>query len=193
MSSSDKRARIEGAIRALLAELDPDPERDGLRDTPARVARSWGELLSGYSMDPAAILARRFENEERYDQMVVAGPVEFFSTCEHHLLPFHGRAWVGYIPGEKIVGLSKLARLVECFARRLQVQERMTSQIARALEEHLAPRGWAVAVRSRHLCMCARGVRSSTSEMVTTSLGGLLREEASARDEFLSYLREGSR
>ncbi len=173
---------IEEAVVTLLRWVGEDPERDGLRDTPARVAKAWREMTSGYDDDPAEILARTFE--EWSDEMIILRGISFHSTCEHHLLPFHGEAIVGYLPG-KVVGISKLARLVDCFARRLQIQERMTSQIAEAIEAHLGARGVGVIVRAHHLCMGCRGVRQEQTEMVTSSMLGTLRSDAASRSEFL--------
>jgi GTP cyclohydrolase I len=171
----------------LLQRIGENPMRDGLKDTPARVVRSWDELYKGYKEDPNAILARVFDNEEHYDEMVLLRDIEYYSTCEHHMLPFFGRIHVAYIPAEnsgRIVGVSKLARLVDCFARRLQVQERLTQQIANAIDTALSPRGVAVYCEGQHLCMLARGVRQHESVMVTSALRGVCLEQA-ARMEFL--------
>ena len=173
---------VEDAIITLLRYIGEDPGRDGLRDTPARVARAWREMTRGYDDDPAEILSRTFE--ESSDEMIVLRGISFYSTCEHHLLPFYGTATVGYLPG-KVVGISKLARLVECFARRLQIQERMTRQIAEAIETHLGARGVGVILRAHHLCMGCRGVRQEETEMVTSSMLGTLRSDATSRAEFL--------
>jgi len=180
-------ALISEGVRMILAGVGEDPERDGLRDTPARVARSMAELCGGYEMDPKDILAAQFDGGT-YNAMVVLREVDFFSLCEHHTLVFHGVASLAYIPRARVVGLSKLARLVECFARRLQIQERMTSQIGEALQEHLNPIGWGVEVRAQHMCMAARGVGKQRSEMVTTALGGAFLSDSSVRTEFLSRL-----
>lgn len=178
--------RVAQAVADMLRALGQDPEREGLRDTPARVARSYRELLAGYDQHPAEVLRTDFENEG-YDEMIVLRDIPFHSLCEHHMLPFSGRAAVGYIPNGRVVGLSKLARLVECFARRLQIQERMTVQIGSALLEHLHPRGYAVVISAQHLCMCARGVGKPGSAMVTMTVGGLIKEDPKARDEFLRH------
>lgn len=175
---------IEQATELLLHGIGEDREREGLLDTPARVARAWAEMTAGYHTDVAAILSRDFDGGG-YDQMIALPDVPFYSTCEHHLLPFHGTATIGYIPGKKVVGLSKLARLVEAFARRLQIQERMTQQIAEALHEHLKPKGVGVVVRATHLCMQARGARSNAGPMTTSSLAGLMKTDDKARNEFL--------
>jgi GTP cyclohydrolase I len=170
------------AVTTILRFIGEDPSRDGLADTPERVLRAWREMTSGYGDDPAEILARTFD--ETSDEMVVLRNISFHSTCEHHLLPFFGEVSVGYLPG-KVVGISKLARLVDCFARRLQIQERLTRQIAESIEECLDARGVGVIVRAHHLCMGCRGVRQQNTEMVTSSMLGTLRSDPMARAEFL--------
>lgn len=175
------------AVARLLAFIDPDPGRDGLRDTPARVVRAMVEMTGGYHLDPAKILSRTFD--QTYDEMVIVRRVDFTSMCEHHLLTFTGEATVAYIPGEGdrgVVGLSKLARLVDCFAMRLQLQERMTLQIADALEAALEPRGVGVLVKAHHSCMGCRGVRKPRAEMVTSRLTGIIKDDAAARAEFMA-------
>ena len=180
-------AEAEEAVATLLRFIGEEPERDGLRDTPARVVKAWREMTAGYTEDPAEILARTFD--ESSDELVILRGISFYSTCEHHLLPFYGQAVVGYLPG-KVVGISKLARLVECFAKRLQVQERMTRQIAEAVETHLQARGVGVVLRAHHLCMGCRGVRQEETEMVTSSMLGTLRTDATSRAEFLKLCRQ---
>ena len=180
-------AEAEEAVATLLRFIGEEPERDGLRDTPARVVKAWREMTAGYAEDPAEILARTFD--ESSDELVILRGISFYSTCEHHLLPFYGQAVVGYLPG-KVVGISKLARLVECFAKRLQVQERMTRQIAEAVEMHLEARGVGVVLRAHHLCMGCRGVRQEETEMVTSSMLGTLRTDATSRAEFLKLCRQ---
>jgi len=175
-------AAAEQAVATLLRFIGEEPERDGLRDTPARVVKAWREITAGYDDDPAEILSRTFE--ESSDEMIILRGISFFSTCEHHMLPFYGQAVVGYLPG-KVVGISKLARLVTCFARRLQIQERMTRQIAEAIETHLDARGVGVVLRAHHLCMGCRGVRQEETEMVTSSMLGTLRSDPTTRGEFL--------
>ena len=170
------------AVTTILRFIGEDPARDGLVDTPARVLKAWREMTSGYEDDPAEILSRTFD--ETSDEMVVLRGISFHSTCEHHLLPFYGEASVGYLPG-KVVGISKLARLVGCFGRRLQIQERLTRQIAESIEEHLDARGVGVIIRAHHLCMGCRGVRQQTTEMVTSSMLGTLRSDPMARAELL--------
>lgn len=175
-------------VEGLICSIGEDPERQGLRDTPSRVVKSWSTIFGGYKMDPKEILERRFASE-KYDQMIVLRDIEMFSTCEHHMLPFYGKAHIAYIPNGHVVGLSKLARLVECFARRLQIQERLTQQIADALNEHCQPRGVAVMIEAQHLCMVARGVQKQNSVMSTSALRGLFKDEQKVREEFLCMVR----
>lgn len=172
----------EEAVSTLLRFIGEDPSREGLADTPARVVRAWREMTAGYQEDPAEILSRTFD--ESSDELIVLRGISFYSMCEHHLLPFYGEACVGYLPG-KVVGISKLARLVNCFAHRLQVQERMTRQIADAIEAHLDARGVGVILRAHHLCMGCRGVRQQDTDMVTSAMLGTLRTDATSRSEFL--------
>lgn len=179
---SEQAARA--AVAMLLRWLGENPEREGLVDTPGRVARALRELTAGYGQDPAEILATTFD--ERSDELVILRGVRFTSLCEHHLLPFAGTVDVGYLPSSRVVGLSKLARLVDCYARRLQVQERMTQDIARAVAVHLDAGGVGVIVRAHHQCMGCRGVRQPDAEMVTSSMLGVLRDRPAARAEFLS-------
>ena len=178
-------AAAEDAVATILKYIGEDPGRDGLLDTPGRVVRAWKEMTAGYRESAAEILQRTFEEE--CDEMVVLKGVSFYSTCEHHLLPFYGEASVGYLPG-KVVGISKLARLVNCFARRLQIQERLTRQIADAIETHLEARGVAVVVRAHHLCMGCRGVKQPGTDMITSAMRGVLRSDAVARSEFLRLI-----
>lgn len=176
------------AARAMLVAIGEDPQREGLIKTPDRVAKGMAELLQGYKLNPAKLLATTFD-ADGYNEMVTLRDVDFYSMCEHHMLPFIGSATLGYIPKFRVVGLSKLARLVDCFARRLQIQERMTQQIGESLERHLEPHGWGVVVRAKHLCMCARGVNKQRGEMLTSAVGGLFKSDARARQEFLSFAR----
>jgi GTP cyclohydrolase I len=180
---------LEHAVRRLLAALGEDPRRDGLRDTPKRVAKALLELTQGYEEDPAEILGRTFP--EPYHGLVVVRGIEFSSLCEHHMLPFRGSTTIAYLPKGKVVGLSKLSRLVQAFARRLQVQERLTQQIACAIQEHVKPRGVAVLVEAEHACMSMRGVRTPATTVTTTFLGELSSPEA--RQEFLAQARAGPR
>ena len=174
-------AAAEVAVADLLRALGKDPTSEHLADTPARVSRSFAELLS-----PREFQLTTFPNDEGYDEMVVARSIPVQSLCEHHLLPFHGVAHVGYLPGERILGLSKLARVVELFARDLQVQERLTKQVADWLQEHLAPKGVGVVIEAEHMCMSLRGVRAPGAVTVTSALHGLLREDRGSRQEFFS-------
>lgn len=178
--------RAAAAVGDLLDALGLDRRADGLADTPGRVARMFHELLTPEPFRPTT-----FPNDAGYDELVLVSGIPFASLCEHHLLPFRGTAHVGYLPGERIVGLSKLARLVESFARRPQVQERLTAQIADWLRDHLAPRGVGVVLEAEHLCMSIRGVRADGARTVTSTLYGLLRERPAARQEFLQLTRSG--
>jgi GTP cyclohydrolase IA len=179
----DMATEAEDLVRRQLQVIGEDPRREGLADTPSRVVRMWRELFAGYAQDPAEILKRDFDRDG-YDQMIVCRDIEFNSMCEHHMLPFYGTATVAYIPDKKIVGLSKLARLVDAYARRLQIQERMTQQIATALETHLQPRGSAVVIEAKHYCMICRGVQKQQSSMVTSALKGFFFDDPKARAEF---------
>ena len=180
----DREARAAGLIRELLTLLGEDPDRPGLRDTPRRAARALRWLTRGYDRSGAdAIGAGMFE--ERHDSMVLVRDIEVYSLCEHHMLPFYGRAHIAYIPDGRIVGLSKVARLVEVYARRLQVQERLTDQIADALATALVPRGVAVVIEARHLCMMMRGVEKQNSQTLTSAVRGLFADCAGKREEFL--------
>lgn len=172
----------ESAVKAILLHIGEDPEREGLLKTPARVVKAFEEMTEGYAQDPAAILSTVFD--EHSDEMVICSNIHFVSLCEHHLLPFTGTAAVAYIPRKKVVGLSKLARLVHCYAKRLQVQERMTTQITDALIKHLDAEGTACLIRAHHQCMSCRGVKQSGAVMTTSSLTGAFREPE-VRAEFL--------
>jgi GTP cyclohydrolase I len=174
------------AVTDLLVALGHDPATEDLAETPQRVARAYAELLTPRPFDPTA-----FPNDEGYDQLVLARDIPFQSLCQHHLLPFHGVAHVGYLPGGRILGLSKLARVVELFARRLQVQERLTQQVADWLDEHLAPRGVGVVLEAEHLCMSQRGVRAQGSRTVTSALRGQLLDDARTRQEFFALTGVG--
>jgi GTP cyclohydrolase IA len=173
--------RAADAARELLAALGEDPQRDGLRDTPRRVAKAYAELLTPQPFSPTT-----FPNDEGYDELVVAREIPFNSLCEHHMLPFCGVAHVGYLPGERIVGLSKLGRVVELFARRLQVQERLTAQVAAWIDDHLDPKGVGVVIEAEHLCMSLRGVLKPGTVTVTSALRGLVRDDPRTRQEFLA-------
>lgn len=176
------------AVRDVLVAIGEDPTREGLLDTPSRVVKSWGELFAGYQQDPADILNTTFGDVEGYEEMVLLRDIPFQSTCEHHMLPFYGHAHVAYMPSERVVGLSKLARLVECFARRLQIQERLTREVAKAIMEHLQPHGCGVVIEARHGCMVCRGVQKDGATMVTTTMEGVFKQPAT-RAEFLSLAK----
>jgi GTP cyclohydrolase I len=186
----EQDGRIEQAVREILTEIGEDPTREGLRATPARVHRMYRELLAGYWVDPDRLLNNAIF-EVDYSEMVVVKDIEFYSLCEHHLLPFFGKAAVAYIPRGKVVGLSKIPRIVEMYARRLQVQERMTQQVADFVQERLDPKGVGVVVEATHLCMVMRGVRKEA--LVTTSaLHGLMQSRDRTRSEFLAHLERGA-
>jgi GTP cyclohydrolase I len=182
------RVQAEEAVRTLLAWTGDDPAREGLQDTPARVVRAFEEWFAGYGEDPAALLMRTFEETDGYDEMVVLRGIEFVSHCEHHLAPIVGQAHVGYLPHHRVVGISKLARIVEAYARRLQIQERLTAQIANAIDSVLQPRGVAVVVEATHQCMTTRGVCKPGVTMVTSRMIGAFRDEAMTRREFLAVI-----
>jgi GTP cyclohydrolase IA len=187
-----QKKHAESLIRQILQTIEPGNEdglRPGIQKTPARVVKSWLELYAGYYQDPKEVLGTTFEQEGyRYNQMILCKDVEMYSTCEHHLLPFRGRAHIAYIPTERVVGLSKLARLVEVFARRLQIQEKLTSQIADTIEEVLKPKGVGVLIQSQHFCMCARGVGKQDSSMVTSALRGCFATNSETRAEFFNLV-----
>lgn len=179
------------AVSHLLEYIGEDPQRGGLRETPARVAKAWKHWCSGYEVKPEDVLKCFEDGADGVDEMVTVRNVPFYSHCEHHLAPFFGTATIAYIPKGRIVGLSKLPRLLDIFARRLQVQERLTNQVADAMAKHLEPLGVGVCIRARHLCMESRGIQQQGHETVTTALRGALREDAKARAEFLSLARNG--
>jgi GTP cyclohydrolase I len=178
---------VESAVRAILQSVGEDPHREGLQNTPARVRKMYAELLSGYSTDPASIINNALF-DVAYDEMVVVRDIEFSSLCEHHLLPFIGHAHIAYIPTDKIIGLSKIPRIVDLFARRLQVQERLTRQVADFLEETLHPRGVAVVLEAVHMCTFMRGVRKADARMVTSAMCGIFKENSKTRSEFLEHI-----
>jgi GTP cyclohydrolase IA len=182
------RAEAEAAIRVLLRWAGEDPEREGLRDTPARVARSYEEFFRGYAEDPVALLARTFEETEGYDEMVVLRDIRVESHCEHHMVPIVGRAHVAYLPGSRVVGISKLARVVDAYAHRFQIQEKLTAQIANTINEVLQPRGVAVVIEANHQCMSTRGVHKPGASMVTSRMLGAFRDDPSTRREFLAMI-----
>jgi GTP cyclohydrolase I len=175
-------------MREVLVRLGEDPKREGLHSTPERVQRSLEYLTKGYKDDPAAIL-RGALFSVNYDEMVIVKDIEMFSLCEHHMLPFFGKVHVAYIPKGKVIGLSKIPRLVECFSRRLQVQERLTTQIAEAIQNAIQPMGVGVVIEARHLCMMMRGVEKQHSQAVTSSMQGVFRNSQKTREEFLALIR----
>ncbi|MBZ0151149.1 MAG: GTP cyclohydrolase I FolE [Planctomycetes bacterium] len=179
---------FQEAVAHMITELDPEPRREGLLQTPRRVEKAFRFYTSGYAQDPKKVIGDALFEAET-DEMVVVKNIELYSLCEHHLAPFFGKAHVAYIPGKKIVGLSKLARVVDIFARRLQVQERLTMQIAQALDDVLEPRGVGVVIEASHLCMMMRGVEKQNSSTVTSCLLGLFRKDERTRGEFLKLLR----
>jgi GTP cyclohydrolase I len=181
----------EAAVRTLIRWAGDDPEREGLIDTPGRVARSYRELFGGYDVDPRAYLERTFEEVGGYDELVVLRDIRFVSFCEHHMLPVVGRAHVGYLPRERVVGISKLARVVRGFARRLQIQEKMTAEIAETIQEVLNPFGVGVVVEAEHSCMTLRGVNAPGASLTTSRLVGVLRDDPRTRQEFLRLTRGG--
>ncbi len=182
------RGDAEDAVRVLLRWAGDDPERSGLKDTPARVVRAFEEFFKGYGQDPAAILRTTFDETDGYDEMVLLKDIEFSSHCEHHLAPIVGRAHVAYLPQRRVVGISKLARLVEAYARRLQIQERMTVQIADAIQDVLQPRGVAVVIEATHHCMTTRGIHKPGTTMLTSRVTGVFREDQATRREFFSLI-----
>lgn len=184
----ERRETIEEAVRQILYHVGEDPERQGLEKTPTRIAKMYDEILAGYKTDPVALVNGALFDVE-YDEMILVKDIEFFSMCEHHMLPFFGKAHVAYIPQKKIIGLSKIPRIVEMFARRLQVQERMTRQIADLIDEILEPRGVAVVVEGAHMCSMMRGVKKEQAQMVTSAMLGLFRDKQKTRNEFMNHLR----
>src|SRR5215831_17352251 len=183
------RQEAEEAVRTLLRWAGDDPTREGLKDTPARVVRAYEDWFSGYADDPVLFLQRTFEEVEGYDEMVVLRDIRFESHCEHHLAPIIGRAHVGYLPSNKVVGISKLARVVDAYARRLQVQEKMNAQIANCIQHILEPKGVAVVIEAAHQCMTTRGIHKTGVTMVTSTMLGAFREDARTRREFLAMIR----
>lgn len=191
MTKPVTQADAENAVRVLLQWAGEDPSREGLLDTPRRVAEAYGDWFSGYREDPRAYLARTFEEVAGYDEMIVLRDIEFESHCEHHMAPIIGKAHIGYLPRGKVVGISKLARVVEAYARRFQVQEKMTAQIARCIEEVLQPRGVGVVVVGAHECMTTRGIHKRGVSMVTSKMLGDFRDDARTRSEFLKFIDVG--
>ena len=186
------RAQAEDAVRVLLRWSGEDPQREGLLDTPKRVVKAYEDWFSGYGLDPDDYLARTFEEVEGYDELIVLRDIQFESHCEHHMAPIIGRAHVGYLPAGKVVGISKLARVVEAYARRFQVQEKLTAQIADCIQRVLQPRGVGVVIEAAHECMTTRGVHKRGVSMVTSRMVGSFRDDARTRAEFLKFIEVGS-
>ena len=182
------REEAEAAVRTLLAWAGDDPSREGLLETPRRVTKAFGEFFAGYEQDPAEVLAKTFKEVGGYDDIVLVKDIPFSSHCEHHMVPFFGKVHIAYLPHDGVVGLSKLARLVEVYARRLQVQENMTAQIIDAVNEHLNPRGAAVMIEAEHMCMSMRGVRAHGASTVTQRFTGVFAEERDERERFYQLL-----
>jgi GTP cyclohydrolase I len=196
MSEQNKRrpseAEAEAAVRTLIEWAGDDPDREGLRDTPGRVVRAYRELFSGYESEPRAYLERTFEEVGGYDELVLLRDIRVVSFCEHHMLPFLGRAHVGYLPNERVVGISKLARVVNGFARRLQIQEKLTAEIAHAIDDILQPKGVGVVIVSEHSCMTMRGVNTPGSRLTTSHLLGEVRDDPRTRMEFFDLVKNGA-
>jgi GTP cyclohydrolase IA len=185
-SDRPDRAEVEAAIRTLIEWTGDDPDRDGLAETPSRVARAFEEFFAGYGQDPIEILQKTFEEIEGYDEMIALRGIRFESHCEHHMAPIIGQAWVAYVPNGRVVGISKLARVVEVYARRLQIQEKMTAQIANTINDVLKPQGVGVIIKASHHCMTTRGVNKPESDLVTSRMLGCFRDNPLTRQEFLS-------
>lgn len=179
------RAEVEAAVQTIIRWAGDDPQRDGLIETPSRVTRAFEEFFSGYAQDPVEILQKTFDETEGYDEMIVLRGIPFESHCEHHMAPIIGRAWVAYIPNGRVVGISKLARVVDVFAKRLQIQEKMTAQIANTINEVLKPQGVGVIIKAAHHCMATRGVHKADTDLVTSRMLGCFRDNALTRQEFL--------
>ena len=188
-STPVSQTEAEAAVRTLIRWAGDDPAREGLLDTPARVARSYRELFAGYEVDPREYLERTFEEVGGYDELVVLKDIRFVSFCEHHMLPVVGKAHVGYLPTDRVVGISKLARVVRGFARRLQIQEKMTAEIARTIHEVLRPEGVGVVIEAEHSCMTMRGVDVPGASLITSHLIGVVRDDPRTREEFMRLAR----
>ena len=184
------QAEAEAAVRTLLLWAGDDPDREGLLDTPSRVAKAYGELFGGYGQDPAQVLGRTFEEVAGYDDLVVVRDIPFHSHCEHHMVPIIGKAHVGYLPDGRVLGLSKVARVVDIFAHRLQTQEAMTAQVAHAIQDALEPRGVAVLIEAEHMCMAMRGIRKQGSTTLTSTFTGAFQDDPAEQVRFLSMVRE---
>ncbi len=192
-ASTDRPSReeVEAAIRTLLRWAGDDPTREGLVDTPARVARAYEEFFSGYAIDPVALLERTFEETDGYDEIVLLRDIHLESHCEHHMVPIIGRAHVAYLPHRRVVGISKLARVVDAYARRLQIQEKLTAQVANTIQQVLEPRGVAVVIEAAHQCMTTRGVHKPGVTMVTSRMLGAFRDDPTTRREVLAMIGNG--
>jgi len=185
-SERPDRAEVEDAFRTIIRWTGDDPQRDGLIETPSRVARAFEEFFIGYSQNPVTVLQKTFEEIEGYDEMITLRSVSFESHCEHHMAPIVGKAWVAYIPNGRVVGISKLARVVEIYAKRLQIQEKMTAQIANTINDVLKPQGVAVLIKAQHHCMTTRGIHKPGTDLVTSRMLGCFRDNPATRQEFLS-------
>ena len=185
-SDRPDRAEVEAAIRTLIEWTGDDPDRDGLAETPSRVAGAFEEFFAGYGLDPVEMLQKTFEEIEGYDEMIALRGIRFESHCEHHMAPIIGQAWVAYVPNGRVVGISKLARVVEVYAKRLQIQEKMTAQIANTINDVLKPQGVGVIIKASHHCMTTRGVNKPESDLVTSRMLGCFRDNPLTRQEFLS-------
>jgi GTP cyclohydrolase I len=183
--------QLEESVREILANIGEDPQREGLLNTPNRVARMYDELTAGYHVDPVKMVNGAVFNVD-YDELVLVKDIDFYSMCEHHMLPFYGKAHVAYIPNGKVIGLSKIPRIVEMFARRLQIQEQMTSQIAKFLQETLEPQGVAVVIEGAHMCAMMRGVKKENTKMTTSKMTGVFKDNSTTRGEFIQLLRNNS-
>ncbi len=184
------REEVEAAIKTLIGWAGDDPTRDGLHETPSRVAKAFTEYFRGYNGDPEEILKKTFEETEGYDEMITLRGIRFESHCEHHMAPIIGRAWVAYIPNGRVVGISKLARVVDVYAKRLQIQEKMTAQIANAINDILQPQGVGVVIKAEHHCMTTRGIMKPGTDLVTSRMLGIFRDSAITRQEFLAMVSE---
>ncbi len=191
IESGPSRKQAEEAVRTLIQWAGDNPDREGLVDTPARFVRAWDEYFSGYNEDPVDVLERTFQETGGYDEMVVLRDIQFFSHCEHHVVPIIGKVHVAYLPSSRVIGISKLARVVEIFARRLQIQEKLTAEIAKTIDEVLEPKGVGVVVQAQHQCMTTRGIKKSGVSMITSHMLGAFRDDSKTRREFLSFI-EGS-
>ncbi len=188
LSQEPTRKEAEAAFRTIIRWAGDDPDRDGLAGTPARLARAFREYFAGYAIDPAQMLSTTFEETDGYDEMILLRGIPFESHCEHHVAPIIGRAWVAYVPTGRVVGISKLARVIEAYARRLQIQEKMTAQIANTIQDVLRPQGVAVLIKANHHCMSTRGIHKHDTDMVTSRMLGCFRDNAITRQEFLALV-----